>query len=161
MRAALFLISTLLPFYFCLLLLRFAFVLAEFAVEGLASDAERACGARLVAAGVVERGLNRPALDLVYGGGHFDFERQAALFGCRAFALAARARSLFSDGAAYLFGQVVEFYLSARRDDDGALDGVLKLAHVAGPVVFVKRIQGRARDAGDEAPSLLLVVFAG
>src|SRR5205085_5275341 len=161
MRAALFTIRLfcLLPLAFRLLLFRFAFVLAEFAVEGLAPDAERARGARLVAAGVVERGLNRTALDLVYGGGHFDFERDCAALGCRALALAARSRALLSDGAAYLFGQVVEFYLAARRDDDCALNRVLKLAHVAGPVVLVKRLQGRARDAGDEAPGLLLVVF--
>src|SRR5205085_2159088 len=138
---------------------RLAFVLAELAVERLAPDAEGAGGARLVAAGVVERGLDGPALDLFDGGGHGDFERESAPLGGGALALAARARALLVHRPADLFGQVVEFYLASRSDDDGALDGVLKLADVARPVVARERLQSLARDAGDEAAGLLLVVF--
>src|SRR5438270_9251516 len=85
------------------LFFRLGLVLSELAVEGLAPDAEGAGGARLVAAGVVERGLDRPALDLFDGGGHGDFERESAALGGGARSLAARARALLAGGAADLF----------------------------------------------------------
>src|SRR5919112_498849 len=155
MRAALFVLT----FAVCLFTFALLFVLAELPVEGLAADAEGARGARLVAARVVERGLYGAALYLVDGRGHFDFKGQAPALGRGALALAARARALLLGRAPYLLGQVVELYLAARRDDDRALDGVLKLAHVARPLVAHQRLEGRARDARDEAAGLLLVVF--
>ena len=136
-----------------------ALVLAELAVEGLAADAEGARGARLVAAGVVERGLDGAALDLVEQRGHVEFERDGAPLRGRALALAARAQALLAGGQGDLLGQVVGLDLAPRGDDDGALDGVLQLADVARPVVRVERLKRTALDAGDEAPGLLLVVF--
>src|ERR1700682_548002 len=55
-------------------------------------------------------------------------------------------------------GQVVEADDRARRQRDAALDDVLELPHVPGPVVGLERRQGPARDAANvllELPRIL------
>src|ERR671938_174999 len=111
----------------------------------------------LVASGVVERGFDGLALDLVHRGGHVYLKCDGASLAGGLGALAAKARAVFEDVPADRFGKVCQLDLAARGDDDGALDGVLQLAHVARPVVRVERLKGLARDAGDEAAGLLLV----
>jgi len=43
-----------------------AVVLVEFAIEGLASDAERACGVGLVAVSVIKRGFDRLPFNFIH-----------------------------------------------------------------------------------------------
>ena len=50
-----------------------------------------------------------------------------------------------------LLGQVLELHAAAARERDGALHGVLELAHVARPLVAQQLIGGARGEAGDLA----------
>src|SRR5436309_9722199 len=111
-------------------------VLLQFSVESLASDAECAGGARLIAARVIERGFDGLAFDLVNRGGDVDFQlNRAPCVRCFS-ALAPEGGAFVQHAAADGFRQIVQIYAAPRSNDDGALNRVLKLADVAGPVVF-------------------------
>src|SRR5688500_164888 len=56
-------------------------------------------------------------------------------------------------------GQIVELYLSARRDENGPLYRVLQFANVAGPIVADQGTQGLFRDAGHDTAGLFLEAF--
>src|SRR6185369_617481 len=116
-------------------------VLLELAVERLAADAEGAGGVGFVAFGVVERGLDRLALNLFHRGRNRDLESRRA-------SLARGFRALDFDPVAILqcdladrFGQVFEFNRASGSNDHRSLDRVFKLANVAGPVVSDQRLE--------------------
>src|SRR5688500_14580867 len=107
------------------LMFRTTVVLLELPIERFTADAEGARGVRLIAVGVIERGLDGLPLDL------FHRRRDRDLESCRA-SFAGSLRTLDFDPIAFLkgdladrFGQIFEFDLAAGRDDHRALDRVL------------------------------------
>src|SRR5262245_19247170 len=107
-------------------------VFAELVVERRAMDAEDVSGCALVPAGELEGLENGETLDFL--------ERTAARNAARTNLELARASEL---------RQIRRLDLSVARHNDGTLDRVLELTHVARPVVLFERAHGRRRDTHD------------
>src|SRR5882762_7452781 len=114
---------------------RLAVVLLQFPIDGLSANIKQTSRPGLVSRSIVERGLNRLALDLVHRRRHVYFQFGDAAFtgGLRSFDANHRL-SLGSD-IANCGRQVIELYLSSGGDDHGPLNGVLQFANITGPVI--------------------------
>src|ERR1051326_7204673 len=94
-----------------LLLGRVILVLLEFSVKSLASDAERACGARLVAFGVIERCLYCLSFYLVHCGRDVYLKLNRATFVCGLRTLTTKRGALVQNALADCFRQIVQLNL--------------------------------------------------
>src|SRR6266481_1326019 len=123
------------------------FFAIELSIDRPRRDAEELRGEVLVALGLAQRLPDHAQLDLLHRGPQRDRER--ASFQWRGEAgRSGRAR------APQRFGEIVEVDLRSPREDHGALDGVLQLAHVARPGIPFEGGERRAGETADRLPVL-------
>ena len=113
-------------------------------VDGAGGDAQQLGAQALVAAGVGQRGVDDPALDL--------FQRRARRRRSATCRRRAALPPLRTSG-----GRSSSSMAAPARQHHRALDGVLQLAHVARPVVAGQRLGGGAREAR-QVPAVALAV---
>src|SRR5262249_7590861 len=120
-------------------------IAVHLAVDGPGSDAEEPRGQRLVAAGVAERLADQEPLDLLerHAQGHRERPAERRPGGLRA---APGSRRLASRGADRS-RKIAERELRLAAEHHRSLDGVLELAHVAGPGVGREGRKGLGGDA--------------
>lgn len=105
---------------------QFGFVGSEFTVDGAGGDAEQAGGEVFVSAGIAQCLVDNAALNFLHGCSYGDDNLAGIAFGA----------------FAYVFGQIRQLDEGISAQDDGALHGMLQLAHVAGPGVVFECFQG-------------------
>src|SRR5882762_10189858 len=114
---------------------RLAVVLLQFPIDGLSANIKQTSRPGFVSRSIVERGLNRMALDLVHRRRHVYFQFGDAAFTGGLRSLDANQRLSLGSDIANGGRQVIELDLSSRGNDHTSLDCIFKFPDVARPVV--------------------------
>src|SRR6266404_830790 len=116
-------------------------VLLQLPIKSLATDTQRPCCVRLVSLRIVKRCFNRLAFDLFHRRGHCHFKSSCATF-------TGSLSSFNLDSIAFLecyfadsLRQILQFDLAPGSDNHGALNRVLKLTNISGPLVSDQGLQ--------------------